>query len=162
MDMYIKMLYKLGVTRIIHNSSKGRVNHHILLKKGNNPVIPIYVPRTAWDSWVSNRRSGEFDRCRCGWGDWCISQIFKMRECGGLIGTKVECMCEEVGGLTRVGVGSLIGVIVGGVMGAYVASLTGARVGGLTGANVGRLTCDRVSGITGADVGRLISNIVGG
>ena len=36
------MLSKLGVTRIMHNYLKGRVNYHILFKRVNYPVISTY------------------------------------------------------------------------------------------------------------------------
>ena len=34
MHMYIKMLLESGVTIIMHDSPNGRVNYHILFKKG--------------------------------------------------------------------------------------------------------------------------------
>ena len=41
MCMYIN-IYKIGVTRIMHNSPNRGVNYHIFQNKGNYPVIPIY------------------------------------------------------------------------------------------------------------------------
>ena len=40
--MYIKMLSKSVVTRIMHIPPEGRVNYHILLKYDIFPVIIVY------------------------------------------------------------------------------------------------------------------------
>ena len=43
MDMYLNTLWKLGVKIIMNNHPKERVDYHIMLKKGNYPVIHIYA-----------------------------------------------------------------------------------------------------------------------
>ena len=40
--MFIKLLSKARATRIMHNSQKGKVNYHILFKKGNYLIITTY------------------------------------------------------------------------------------------------------------------------